>query len=238
MIRALSLTRWVVVGLVLAALVVPAAFTFVTGLRIVAVDGESMTPTYQMGDVVLIGAPAPDDLHTDQVVTVQSPDGSLYTHRVIKVDDDGMLQLKGDGNSVADPVPVNPDTVVGVVRGHLAQPAAGILQFVLTLPARISLALVAVALVFLPIRSGVFSELRTRRTDDGAAAGGASAPADSQDGEEAETAPAETSGPGEPAPAHSDATHTAPVATASVPPAAITRRSVRQAAETTAQGRS
>lgn len=163
MIRTLSTARWAIVGLVLAMLIIPAAFTLISGLRIVEVDGRSMTPTYQLGDIVLIGQPTPADLHVGHIVTVKSADGSMYTHRIIGIRD-GQLQLKGDGNKIADPTTISPRNVVGAVRGHLQQPAAHLVELIETLPMRISLAAIAIALTFLPLRKDA---LRNRDDSQG-----------------------------------------------------------------------
>lgn len=156
--RILSSLRWGVVAALLALLIAPAAVALVTGTQLVVVDGKSMTPTYQFGDIVLIGAPHPDDFAPDHVVTVGMPNGEMYTHRIISIDD-GKAQLKGDGNTAEDPDTVTYDQLVGAVRGHIGGPLAGILAYAQTLPARVSLAVLVVALIMLPLS-------RQRRTVD------------------------------------------------------------------------
>ncbi len=52
--RIASALRWMVVAALLILLVVPAVITLIGGSRFVVVDGGSMRPTYQYGDVLLI----------------------------------------------------------------------------------------------------------------------------------------------------------------------------------------
>jgi len=148
--RILSALRWSVVAALLALLITPAAVALVTGTQLVVVDGKSMTPTYQFGDIVLIGAPHPDDFAPGHVVTVGMPNGDMYTHRIVSITD-GRAQLKGDGNTAEDPDTVTYDQLVGAVRGHIGGPLAGILAYAQTLPARVSLAVLVVALILLPL---------------------------------------------------------------------------------------
>lgn len=148
--RILSYLRWSAVAALLALLVAPAAVALVTGTQLVVVDGKSMTPTYEFGDIVLLGAPNPDDFAPGHVVTVGMPNGDMYTHRIVSIAD-GRAQLKGDGNSIEDPDTVTYDQLVGAVRGHIGGPLAGILAYAQTLPARVSLAVLVVALIMLPL---------------------------------------------------------------------------------------
>lgn len=149
-VRILSIIRWGAVTAVLTLLVAPAAIGLVTNTRLVEVDGRSMVPTYEFGDLVLIGAPTNADFAPDHVVTVGTPDGSMYTHRIISVTD-GEAQLKGDGNDTQDPETVTYDQLVGAVRGHIGTPFASLLAYAQTLPARISLAVLVLALILLPL---------------------------------------------------------------------------------------
>lgn len=149
-VRILSLLRWSIVGALLTLLIAPAAITLVTGTQLVVVDGKSMTPTYDFGDLVLIGSPTPEDFQPDHVVTVGRPDGSMYTHRIQEITD-GKALLKGDGNTAADPDTITYDQLVGAVRGHIGSPLAPFLAYVQTTPARISLAVLILALIIFPL---------------------------------------------------------------------------------------
>ncbi len=182
--RILSLLRWAVVSALLLLLVAPAAMTLFTGTRLVVVDGKSMTPTYEFGDFVLIGPATPDDFQPGHVVTVGRPNGAMYTHRIQDISD-GKATLKGDGNTAADPDTVTYDQLVGAVRGHIGGPLAPVLAYAQTVPARISLAVLILALILLPLERRPASQ-----TDD--------------EGAEGETSGDEDTGPADPRDAAGD----------------------------------
>jgi len=177
--RILSCIRWSIVAAVLALLLAPAAVALTTGTQLVVVDGKSMTPTYDYGDIVLIGPPTEADFAPGHVVTVGLSSGAMYTHRVVSVTD-GKAQLKGDGNAAEDPDLVTFDQLVGAVRGHIGSPLADVLAYAQTLPARISLAVLVLAFILLPLG-------RARGTDAGIdEAAPTAAPRDSEESESRE----------------------------------------------------
>jgi signal peptidase I len=80
----------------------------------------SMEPRIHVGDVVVTRDVAAASLVKGQVVTVTDPDhpGRTRTHRVVRLNSDGTLTLKGDANRAADTSHASLDAVqgVGVVR--------------------------------------------------------------------------------------------------------------------------
>ncbi|WP_193751397.1 S24/S26 family peptidase, partial [Microbacterium testaceum] len=83
--NALSPLRWVFVAVLVAALGAPFAYSAVTGQEIVRVDGESMVPTFHLGDVLFVGRAEPDELVPGVIVTVEPPGSGRYTHRIVAV---------------------------------------------------------------------------------------------------------------------------------------------------------
>ncbi|MGA7096511.1 MAG: signal peptidase I [Acidimicrobiia bacterium] len=67
--------------------------------RVVAVDGGSMAPTIEMGDLIFIGRA--DQLDIDDVGVFQV-DGKVVTHRVVGISPDGSYVTKGDANPTPD----------------------------------------------------------------------------------------------------------------------------------------
>jgi signal peptidase I len=101
----------------------------VLGWSAYVVQSDSMGPTVRAGDV-LVSAPVDDaaPLERGQIVVVEDPaqPGSLLSHRVARVRDDGFLITRGDANAQADSTPVPPEAVRG--RGRLLVPYVGLPQ--------------------------------------------------------------------------------------------------------------
>ncbi|BDI23893.1 signal peptidase I [Herbiconiux sp. L3-i23] len=148
----LNILRWFVVVALIGVLAVPAVVVELSGRTVVEVDGQSMEPTFLLGDVVAIRDPRPADFVPGTVVTVLDATDSRYTHRIVGVEDDGMLILKGDNNETEDPAPVDPDTVVGVVDGHLSGAWATFALQLQSWPLRACLLVMIVGLIFMPVR--------------------------------------------------------------------------------------
>jgi hypothetical protein len=77
-----------------------------------------------------------------------------YTHRIVGVQEDNRLILRGDNNEVDDPSPVDPASVVGVVDGHLTDIWATLALQLQSWPLRICVLIMIIGLVFLPIAVG------------------------------------------------------------------------------------
>lgn len=121
------------------------------GLRLIVLKGGSMAPTYQPGDVVLIGEPTGADFDLGEPVLIGDPP-TAYLHRVIETDGT-RAKLRGDANATPDPGRVTQDDVTGIVVGHLGQPAAGMIDAATGLPGRIVLAGAVLALLIKPFRT-------------------------------------------------------------------------------------
>lgn len=102
------LGAWVLLGWVLA------------GWSPVVVTSDSMRPTLDAGDVVLI---AEDTTIGQRDVIVYERDDGLIAHRVFAVEDDYFI-TKGDANAGPDTDPVTSDDVVGTAR--LVVPLVGL----------------------------------------------------------------------------------------------------------------
>jgi signal peptidase I len=85
--------------------------------HLVTVQGGSMEPTYSIGDVLVLTRP-PETVEVGMVLTMQV-DGSIVTHRVVEVSDDGSFVTQGDANDYPDDFAGLDVQVVGQVRGAL-----------------------------------------------------------------------------------------------------------------------
>ena len=83
--------------------------------KVIAIDGGSMSPTIDFGDMVVI-THATNSIPAGTVVTM-SVDGALVTHRLVAdYNQGGKPQTKGDANEIADAFPSNSLGIVGIVR--------------------------------------------------------------------------------------------------------------------------
>jgi signal peptidase len=93
---------------------------------VLAVEGNSMLPTYRNGDLVV--ARADDGYETGDVVVIRVAIGdagrhALVVHRIIDVRSDGSVVTQGDNRATADGFPTTVDDIVGRARWRLPRGA-------------------------------------------------------------------------------------------------------------------
>lgn len=80
----------------------------------------SMSPTIEVGDLVIVKDINPEDINVDDVITFSSTSSdNITTHRVKEVLNDGQdisYVTQGDANNVEDPMPVESDVLLGKVN--------------------------------------------------------------------------------------------------------------------------
>ncbi len=106
--------------IILLALVMVLLILNITGnLMFAVVEGKSMEPLLQTGDLVLVSKASPNQIHVGDIVVYRSTYGELIIHRVIKVmriDGRYVYLIKGDNNLVPDgDIPYN--MILGKVIG-------------------------------------------------------------------------------------------------------------------------
>ena len=119
----------VVLVVIVALLVFNEGLKLVTGTNVplAIVEGYSMWPTYDDGDILLVIGATPSDLKVGDVI-IYRKDGTLVVHRIVdKSFRDGkwFFQTQGDNNPGPDDCLVSEDQVVGRVAGKLI-PKVGI----------------------------------------------------------------------------------------------------------------
>jgi signal peptidase I len=83
--------------------------------KVVAVEGNSMSPTFWAGDAVVMTRPP--DVVREGMVLMLEVDGSLVTHRVVEVAPDGTFITQGDANDEPDDyAAADSVAIVGQVR--------------------------------------------------------------------------------------------------------------------------
>ena len=96
------------------------------GITSLAVQSDSMAPTFEKGDLVFIDTSFDvEDLEEGDVITYLERDGDLEyynTHRIVEVHDDGLLRFETKGDAAPegdnDPIWKTADDVVGVWTGN------------------------------------------------------------------------------------------------------------------------
>jgi signal peptidase I len=105
---------------VLVGFVILLAISPVIGLRFDTILSGSMSPSMNIGDLVVVTPTSPEDLKVGDVIVFHSPNGGgLVCHRIVAIDQgDGSLafQTKGDANEDPDPLPLDSDSIVGKVQ--------------------------------------------------------------------------------------------------------------------------
>ena len=77
----------------------------------------------EVGDLIFVAKTDTEKLKVGDVISYMS-DGSVITHRIIKIENDqnGKLQFitKGDANNIQDELPVPADSVIGIYKSRIA----------------------------------------------------------------------------------------------------------------------
>lgn len=129
------------------------------GVGLATVESNSMAPTFQRGDLLVVGTPG-DAPAVGDVVVYQDPTIGLVVHRVVSVDGD-LVTTQGDANNTAD-TPFDASLIVG--RVLLVIPALGALVVALKSPVGMVVLLsLAFLLVELPFRRHRASEEDARQ---------------------------------------------------------------------------
>jgi len=151
---------YVLLGIILAFLINQGlSFALSTDMPIVAVESNSMVPTFYKGDIlVLQGAPS-NELEIGDII-VFSPQGANtgstpIVHRIIKTNPDGTFQTKGDANpgQLYFEKHIEPSQIHGrsmVVVPYLGWVKIGITEWVI--PNIIWIAIAAIAAYFVSMK--------------------------------------------------------------------------------------
>ena len=87
-------------------------------VTLAVVEGRSMEPTLQTGDLVLVVKVPPEDIHVGDIIVYKKPNGTFIIHRVIKikhVDNQPYYVTQGDNNPIPDGPGVPYKDVIGRV---------------------------------------------------------------------------------------------------------------------------
>jgi signal peptidase I len=116
-------------------------------MPVVAVESNSMVPTFSRGDILILRGAVASDLKIGDII-VYSPDSRSVpiVHRIIAINDDGTFQTKGDANSGQLPFEkrILPNQIHGMVL--VVVPYAGWIKIAVTSYLLPNILLVALAL--------------------------------------------------------------------------------------------
>jgi signal peptidase I len=87
------------------------------GYKIYEVQSGSMTPTINMGSLIIVKEINPKDIKTNDIITYKGSTQSLVTHRVVDIQKKKEFNFvtKGDANTTPDPLVVRGEDVFGKV---------------------------------------------------------------------------------------------------------------------------
>jgi len=128
----------------------------------VAVVGSSMSPTLEGGDLVIVQGAPPSNIHVDDIIVFDPPQGVRTIHRVKKMQvlQDGTIQFKTKGDAVDQEDDwVSEQYVLGRVIYRIPY-----LGYVMLDPVIIIIAVIIIAIIILiwPERKGRFSRHKPR----------------------------------------------------------------------------
>ena len=163
---------WNIVSTALVVLMVLCA-VFLMGSRLIGyqcytVISPSMTPVYDVGDLIYVKEVNPNTIKAGDVITfIVNEDLVVGTHRVVRVDAENQrFYTKGDANEIEDQSPVHFNNVIGVPK--FAIPKLGyVSDFVQNPPGMyitIGVGIILILAVFLPDMIGKKKEDENEET--------------------------------------------------------------------------
>lgn len=101
------------------------------GYKFFVVLTGSMSPTIEVGDLVIVKETEPEAISVGDVITYSVGNDNVVTHRVKDIVEEERLQFvtQGDANNVEDMNPVKHEDLVGKVMYHLGGVGAKV-QFI------------------------------------------------------------------------------------------------------------
>jgi len=131
---ALSTFGYIVFGIIIAyAINLGLSFALGTSMPVVAVESNSMVPTFSRGDILFLQGTPPADLKVGDIIVYSLEGQSVpIVHRIIAVNPDGSFQTKGDANAgqLAFEKHVESSQIQGMVIGII--PYAGWIKIAVT----------------------------------------------------------------------------------------------------------
>lgn len=114
----LSTVIYIILGIALAFGINQAmALALNTDMPVVAVESNSMVPTFYRGDLLILQGALPETLSEgDVIVFFPLGKSTAIVHRIVDINDDGTFQTKGDANT--DQLPFEKRIVPEQIHGR------------------------------------------------------------------------------------------------------------------------
>ncbi len=136
--------KYIMMGItsILIAFVFTIAIALIIGFRPVIVDGGSMWPTLNYGDIIIIYKVPQNELKVGDILTFKhSENGHNVTHRIIEIDENGDYWTQGDNpNNTPDGYAISYNQqagkpfVVGKTIYMITQSKTPILHWLISIP--------------------------------------------------------------------------------------------------------
>ena len=118
------------IAVLLAVLALLTMGTKIIGLQAYTILSGSMEPEYPVGALIWVKPVDPSELKQGDVITFRLEGGTVVTHRILEVLEDGSgrrFRTQGDANNAPDGTPVQADHIIGTpvltipLLGHAVQ---------------------------------------------------------------------------------------------------------------------
>jgi signal peptidase len=147
-------TLLLVLSLVLALFFVIGAYSL--GWQLSPVLSNGMSPTFKIGDVVMIEPVQPEAIGVGDIMVYYCPlDGKRIAHRVIgirQMGEDTFFQTKADSNEKQDPYLVPAENITGRAKFHI--PLLGYMAYFVKTPLGFALLLGLPGLILTTMETG------------------------------------------------------------------------------------
>lgn len=144
-----TITKYILIGVraIVFGLAITIVLSLLFGCKYLKVVSPSMTPKYNIGDVVVVNTKVKyEDLQIGDVITYKSGLTNV-THRIVDINSDGLVVTQGDGSKTPDfsGSGIAKDNLVGKVMFGI--PKLGSLLETIAKPANYMILVIALILI-------------------------------------------------------------------------------------------
>ena len=98
-------------------------------------EGKIISGAFNKNDLIFVkGINNASSLAVGDIITFRYSDGSIVTHRIMNIYDDGTYETKGDYNAGYDPDPVKIEQIQGIYTGYRIPGIGKVVLFMQSIP--------------------------------------------------------------------------------------------------------